>query len=798
MQTPQYSAPNDTGHLLANYRAQVTDRDEMLRPDGSLRPVWADLLNHISGFGAEELQRRFARGDQYLRNAGVLFRKYDDSVSSERDWPLSHMPVLLDETEWATISAGLIQRADLLEDVVRDLYGANTLVASGQLPATLLTQNPAWLRPMVGVTPASGQFLNFLSFEIGRGPNGKWWVIGDMIEAPGGAGFAVENRVAMRRVFPNFFANANIHRLAGFFQDFQQSLLDLRGTKDGEVAVLSPGPMNEGYFEHAYLARYLGLLLVEGEDLIVQDGVAMVRTVAGPKPLSLLWRRLNSALCDPLELNAKSALGTPGLLDAVRRQNLNVVNALGSGVLETRALMAFMPKFSRALRGEALLMPNIATWWCGQNKEQAHVIANRATMMIGSAYSTAPLMSDEGGVLLSTEFKDQKDAAIADMLRNRGRDLVGQEAVTLSTAPVWENGQLVPRPMCLRVFLGRTDAGWQVMPGGYARVSAGNDATAFAMQRGGQVADVWINSAAPVPLTSMLSNRSGAHPLSRVLPSRAADNLFWMGRYIERAEMNMRLYRAYFARLRDGETHDAPLLEHMRRTLLAEAAPVANEMAALFEAPLKDALQAAGKVGDRFSPDGMMALKDLNRLVQEHRAQNVPLDEEPMAMSQLLRHITGFSGLVHENMYRSLGWRFLSLGTSIERAANMCTLLSQLAGPEAPEGALDLALEIGDSVISHRTRFSIIASSASVCDLLALDGRNPRSIHYHLSRIRTHIHELPGNSNEYALTDLGRKALQLETDLSVQRARDFDPASLIAVRSEVWALSDLLGSAHLV
>lgn len=784
--------------LLATYRGTVSGQDELLAPDGSVRPVWAGFIDHLATLGTDGMDRRFARGDQYLRDAGVLFRQYDATVSSERDWPLSHIPVMLEDAEWATIAQGLIQRADLLEDVARDLYGPNELVATGQLPTTLLTQNPAWLRPLVGVTPPMGRYLNFMAFDIGRGPDGKWWVISDLIEAPSGAGFAIENRVAMTRVFPNFFKSANIHRLAGFFQEVQQGLSDLRGTQDGQIAVLSPGALNEGYFEHAYLARYLGLLLVEGEDLIVQDGQAMVRTVAGPKPLSLLWRRLNGMLCDPLELDAESALGTPGMLDAVRQGNLSVVNGLGAGVLETRALMAFLPKIAQALKGEDLILPNIATWWCGHDAEQAHVIANRSTMMIGSAFSTAPLMSGDGGMLVSTQFKDQKATVIAEMLRTRGRELVGQEAITLSTAPVWENDTLVPRPMCIRVFLSRSETGWQVMQGGYARVSAGQDATAFAMQRGGRVADVWIRSDSNVSKPSLLQPRKSAPPLSNVLPSRAADNLFWMGRYIERAELNMRLFRAYYARHSDGVGHDAPLLTYMREKVMLGVDPEPDEMAAYFETPLEGAALASSKVGDRFSPDGMMALKELLATTRNLRDRVIPLDEKAGVMSQLLRQITGFAGLVHENMYRTLGWRFLSLGISTERAANMCALLGALTHKSAPEGSYDLALEIGDSVISHRTLFTITASQQSVIDMLALDNQNPRSVRYHISRARVHIAKLPGHSDTHPLSDLSRKVLELDTGLAVRHAQDLTPKKLLRLRGDVWVLSDLITNTHLV
>lgn len=802
MRTPQTFASDQIGQsLLTSYNAQGRAlNDEMLFPDGTIKPVWAPFFAHLSRLSPEELGARFSRGDQYLRDAGVLFRQYDETLSTEREWPLSHIPVIIGEDEWQVISDGLIERADLLEYILQDFYGDNTLVASGQLPAKLLSQNPAWLRPMVGFGTQGTHLLNTLSFEIGRGPDGKWWVISDLIEAPSTAGFAVENRIAMRRVFPNFFASANIHRLAGFFQEFQQRLMDIRGRTSGEVALLSPGPMNQNYAEHSYMARYLGLLLVEGEDLIVQDGKAMVRTVAGLKPVSLLWNRLPSAMFDPLELDATSMLGAAGLVEAIRTGALRTVNMVGAGVLETRALMAFFPKIARAHLGRGLALPNIATWWCGQQSQRDHVLANSARMMVGDAFSTVSLMADPR----TTAFGDLGDGPraqqLADLLQNNGHNLVGQEAVTLSTTPVWENGQLVARPMCIRISMGRTEEGWAVMPGGYARISAGADAKALAMQRGGKVADVWVTSNRPVKTPSLLSSSKDAAPRSlthALLPSRAADNLFWLGRYVERSEQNMRIFRAYFARISDGADHGDTLPSFMREHLMAGVAPNAAAIAARFGEPLGLALQSASRISDRFSPDGMMALRGLVTDAKSLDAQQVPLEDTPVRISRLLRQITGFAGLVHENMYRSEGWRFLSIGISLERAANMCDLLAACLAAEQASGALDLALEIGDSVVSHRTRFQIAASAASVTDLLALDPNNPRAVRYHISRSRDHIANLPSQQEGHHMSHVARQVLLLETQLATSDPALLSPELLMQVKQDIWAISDTLNAYHL-
>ncbi|SMY09416.1 circularly permuted type 2 ATP-grasp protein [Flavimaricola marinus] len=787
--------------LLQGYGLQSGHRDEMLNADGSVKPVWQQFINHLSNLSPDQLSKRFARGDQYLRDAGVLYRQYDEAVSVEREWPLSHIPVMLSEAEWKHISAGLIQRADLLEQVVRDLYGPNDLVASGHLPPTLLGQNPAWLRPMVGVKPATENYLNLLSFEIGRGPDGKWWVITDLVEAPSTAGFAIENRVAMSRVFPNFFADSNIHRLGGFFQNFQQKLFDLRGKSDGQIALLSSGPANPNYAEHAYIARYLGLLLVEGEDLIVHDGQAMVRTVDGPKPLSLLWNRVPGAMCDPLELDPSSDIGAPGLLQALRLQKLDTVNAIGTGVLETRALMAFLPKIAREYYRQPLMMSNIATWWCGHEAERNHVIANRDKMMLGSAFSTVPLMSDVDTTILSSDDDRDKARKATELLTRSGREYVGQEAITLSTTPTYEDGALVARPMCVRLFLGRMRDGWQVMPGGYARVSAGDDAKAFAMQRGGRVADVWVASEKPVQKTSLLQPQQTpafSRAYTSALPSRAADNLFWLGRYVERAEQNIRLFRAYFARINDGATHNTPLLAHMRANLMANVAPNTVAMSARFGGPLELGLQSASKISDRFSPDGMMALRALVASSRDIDHRTLQIEEIPREISTLLRQITGFAGLVHENMYRSDGWRFLSLGLSLERAANMAQVLAHLLGSNAPDGALDLALEIGDSVVAHRSQFSIIATPGSIMEILGIDSQNPRAIRYHISRARKHIAELPGQKGGRVLTEAARKVLLLETLLATTSVDALTSDMLLQVQRDIWDIAEALSVAHLV
>ena len=784
---------------LESYKPLTGIADELVDASGIVRPVWRQFIDHFLRLPLTDIEQRFARGNQYLRDAGVFFRQYGKAESTERDWPLSHIPVLIHESEWKHISEGLVQRAELLESVVADLYGENKLVADGHLPASLIGKSKEWLRPLVGVPPCSGHYLSFVAFELGRGPDGNWWVLGDRTQAPSGAGFALENRIATARVFSEFYPTANVYRLAGFFQTFRDALRGLRSDNESQVAILTPGLWNDTYFEHAYIARYLGLMLLEGEDLIVEKGRVMVRTVAGTAPVSVLWSRLDASYADPLELDERSRLGTPGIVEAVRRGNVTMVNALGSGVLETRALLAFLPRI-QTLKGEPLKLSNIATWWCGQAAEREHVRANIERMMVGPALSTRPPFELDGQTVLGGRFEQETKQTVDAYLESDGALLVGQEAVTLSTTPAFVDGKLVPRPMSLRVFLARGVNGWQVMPGGYARIGSTEDATAIAMQRGGSVADVWVVSDYPVEAISMLPPEGATYRRSEpgVLPARAADNLFWMGRYVERAEGTMRLLRAYHMRLAETANSDAQLLKAVEDHLQSfDVADIDECIPASLRATIASAIYSASQVRDRFSVDGWSALNDLAKTARQMVETVEPGDDAARAMSVLLRKITGFSGLVHENMYRSVGWRFLSIGRSLERALTMAAALGAFLDKGAPEGALDLVVEIGDSSMTHRSRYSMATNRQTVIDLLALDAHNPRSILYHLAEIQEQSEQLAAAVGKSSMSAFSHAVLMAHTDLAASTPDTLETDGLRALGHTVAKLSDVLSSEYL-
>jgi uncharacterized circularly permuted ATP-grasp superfamily protein/uncharacterized alpha-E superfamily protein len=791
--------PGSSG-LINGYRLLPGIPDEMIDPAGNVRPGWSQLLAGFDDLGAEGLTARFERADQYLRDAGVFYRKYDGAAGKERAWPLAHVPLIIDETDWALITHGLVQRADLLERVVADIYGDNQLVARGVLPPELIARSPEFLRPVVGIKPSSGHYLHFCAFELGRGPDGGWWVLGDRTQAPSGAGFALENRVATTRALSDIYSKMHIHRLAGFFRDFRDALNGEARRNDGRVGILTPGQHNETYFEHAYIARYLGFMLLEGEDLVVEDGQVMVRTVSGLKPVSVLWRRMDASFTDPLELRYDSRIGTPGMTEALRQGSISMVNAIGSGILETRALAAFMPQLSRALLGAPLELPTIATWWCGQEAERQHVLDNFDRMMVGPAFSTMLQIEDREQTMLGGALEPGAREALRQRLVAEGSAFVGQEPVTLSTAPVYLGGRLEPRPITLRVYAARTARGWTIMPGGFARVGSSADTTAIAMQRGGQAADVWVVSSKPVERVTLLpqDGEKLVRTSAGALPSRAADNLIWLGRYAERCEATVRILRAYNARLAEVSSPAIPLLVDTRTYLESIDVDAAEALPRGLLIAIDSAVQSAGQIRDRFSPDGWLALADLRKTARNFAARVQPGDDATRAMTVLLRKLAGFSGLVHENMYRFAGWRFLEIGRRLERGIQIAGITRWLTREDAPDGALDMLLEIGDSVMTHRRRYNVSAGTNSYVDLLVLDALNPRSVLFQIAELQAQIEKLPGGVDDGQLSPAARAALELHTQLRVAEPEDLTSERLVALGAEIGRLAGLIADAYFV
>src|ERR1700704_6169806 len=539
--------------------------DEFIAPDGAPREVWTRFFDAFATLAPNEIDRRFATADRHLREAGVTYRAPGETA--DRGWPLSHLPLLIDETDWQQLMAGIVQRAELLELVLADLYGDGRLVAEGAIPAAAIAGSNEYLRSVCGVKPPGGRYLHFYAADVGRGPDGRWWVLGDRTQAPSGAGYALENRLVLSRAFANLYKSMNVERVAPFFEAFRDSLRASADRDEPRIGLLTPGTFSETYFEHATLARYVGFLLVEGDDVAVSGDRVHIRTVAGLKRLDVLLRRVDSNSLDPLELDASSQLGVPGLIDVLRKNGVVVANMPGSGVMEARALLGFMPSLAQRFLGEDLKMPHIATWWCGQKSAREEVLSRLDEFAIEGAYGTGVPGFPGHGPVLASELSPSERERLKTAISERGIDFVGQELVRLSTTPVWDQGRITPRPFVLRVFAAATPGGWTLMPGGFCRIADQLDARAGSMGDGARAADVWVVSDKAVSTTSLLpaGDTVRIRRIAGWVPGRAADNLFWLGRYLERAEATLRLIRTLGAQARDPAKGAASGLHSVER-----------------------------------------------------------------------------------------------------------------------------------------------------------------------------------------------------------------------------------------
>lgn len=793
--------------LLDGYRPLTGIHDEAVTADGDVRPHWRGLVDLLNGFGPEGLRERFDASARYMREAGVFYRVYETG-GGERPWPLAPLPLVLSPEDWNEISSAMVARATLMEALLADVYGPGRLVRDGALPAALAAGNVEFLRPLSGVAPVGNRSMTFYAVDLGRGPDGRWWVLSDRTQAPSGAGYALENRIGMTRSLGELFGPLNVVRLAGFFQNLRENLAALSRGGDTRPGLLTPGPFNETYFEHAYLARYLGLLLVEGADLTVQNNQLWVRTVQGLQRMDVLWRRLDADFADPLELNAESQLGVAGLVRAARLGNLALVNALGSGFLEAPALMGFLPTLARQLGLPEPTMPSIATWWCGQAAERAYVEENLDALAVMPALGRpTPLLKGRNPVLAS-QLKERERERLLTGLPARGVDVVGQEVVRLSTMPVWTGKALEPRPFALRVFLTRGPQGWSIMPGGFCRIASTPDARAITMQGGDVSADVWVLSEDEVQPISLLPAQ-GQEQVRRqpgTLPARSADNLFWLGRYLERMEGQLRILRALGSRQVEGR--DDPVLPAIRRLLVNDGTtpqpsdgrdrPIRLQIpfaeGGSLAALAQSVRYAAAVIRDRISPDGWRSLSHLTDLVAE---PITPLAGDGVVIERIdeaLNALAAFAGLAQENMNRFAGWRFLEVGRRLERGYQTCRWARRFGLEDGPVGGLDLLLELADSVITYRQRYAIAIAPITTLDLILLDPSNPRSAAFQAASLSEHLTTLPKRLEADVPSEWQAQAMVLDTQIRTLRADALDADLLAELTGRFTALSNGLSN----
>jgi uncharacterized circularly permuted ATP-grasp superfamily protein/uncharacterized alpha-E superfamily protein len=801
--------------LLADYPEAAGRYDEMLGADGAPRMHWRALYDYLANATPAAMRARLQSVARQVRDNGVTYNVYADPLGADRPWDLDVLPLILGHDEWVGIEAAVAQRATLLNRVLSDIYSGEEMLSEGLLPPELVHGHAGFLRPCHGISPPDGVHLHVYAADLARSGDGQWWVLADRTQAPSGAGYALENRLVISRAFPSLFRDLKVRHLARFFATLRDSLAYWapRDVEAPRIVLLTPGPYNETYYEHALLARYLGFPLVEGNDLTVRDGQVWLKTLSGLSRVHVILRRLDDDYCDPLELRSDSALGIPGITEAARRGTVLIANSLGSNLLESGALLGFLPKLCERLLGEPLKMPSIGTWWCGEEAALEEVIEHLDDLVIKPAYPQLRI-----GTVFGGDLKGEARAAFIEKLRAQPRHYVAQERVRISQAPVWDRSReygLSAGAIGLRVYACATPNGYMVMPGGLARVASGRDERTMSNQRGGASKDTWVLSPAPVSNFSLLRRTIGPHDLVRSnvhLSSRVAENLFWLGRYMERCDNTARLMRVTLGRLIDG-AFDTPGRESACLMAICQFAGVLDHdspaerdavEARILESLSKDVglganlhqlLRIAMQLRERLSLDNWRTLNHMLADQAEWERKPPSLADALTALDRTTANLMTLAGFALDGMTRDQGWRFLSMGRRLERMQFLCMSLQQaFALPRDAE--LDWLLELADSIVTYRARYMARPEWLPLLDLLLLDTGNPRSVAFQLFGLNDYLlrlEEIYGPCGAEVLQAPLQAIQELEIDRDLRPDSERLLALLRNLQSASYSLSEHLG-----
>ncbi len=755
-----------------------------IAPQPDFAAPWHRFFENTGITQGAELNLRATNLERQIRDNGVTYNVYAEEGGPQRPWSLDLFPLIISPRSWQQVEAGVLQRVRLLDQLMGDVYGPQRLLAQGLLPAALVQGHPGYLRAMHGVRPAGGTHLHIAAFDMARGPDGNWWVVSQRTQAPSGLGYLLENRLGVSRLFPQAFEKMQVQRLAGTYRALVDSMKRMApGGEQSHIALLTPGPYNETYFEHAYLARYLGLSLVEGNDLMVRDQRLYLKTLKGLVPVHGLLKRLDDQFLDPLELRADSTLGVPGLLQVIRAGNVLLANAPGSAFLESPALLGFLPALARSLLGEELSLPALPTWWCGERSAMEEVLPQLQGSAIKPTYPGSQSHGDFDAVL-GRSLSPRELEEWAGRIALNSDDHTVQAYMPLSQMPTWQaqgdSGRIVPRSLMLRVFaVSDGPQSWRVLPGGLVRV-AGSSPDIASMQRGGSSADCWVMTNGSVDRTTLLPAPLTASALahrSRVVTSRSAENLYWLGRYTERAENSTRLARLTLECL-SGEDQSSPsLLTWLGRLAVGNALVLPDVPAPLlarrvFERSLiaglddgeasgsvaytlRSVRQAGSAVRDRLSQEHWNMILRCERelrnraAAQGHEGEYSSL-EALRALKAVSHGLAAITGAQTDRMTRDDGWRLLSIGRHIERLGFLAQSLAHgfETGSVLTDGGFEAMLSLFDSSITFHAQYQQSRDVAALLDLLVLDRDNPRSLGWVANTLRARLAKLAGAASD--------------------------------------------------
>ena len=799
------------------YSEPQASHDEVFTADGEVRTHWQYLLESLESLGPDVINDRERKAWRILRDDGATYNDYAQPQAA-RNWAIDPIPLLLRSEEWATIESGLQERAELLNLVLKDIYGERQLLRHGIIPPEIIFSHAGFLRPCQGLALAGEHQLIQYAADMVRSADGSMRIVADRSQAPSGAGYALENRTVMSRVFPSLFRDSHVHRLSLYFQRLRAKLTELNpGSDIPRIVMLSPGSYNETYFEQAYLANYLGLPLVQGTDLAVRDGYVWMKALDGLRRVDVILRRVDDNYCDPVELKSDSQLGVPGLLEVVRMGRVAIANPLGSSVLENPALLRYMPDIARFFLGREPRLASVGTFWCGDPRDREHVLANLSQLVLKPTSRAANIQS-----VLGTELSQQGLAEWRDKILQRPYLYVAQEYLQPSSLPVWHNNALHPRSAILRSFAVASGSSYSVLPGGLTRAGLAQGTALISNRLGSVSKDTWVLASEPEKQVTLRHEPEAAvqpQAWDRLgVPSRVVENVFWVGRYAERSESALRLLRTVFVELHGIEplppasypmllravTHltatypgfvadDSSLFANPEPELLAVASD--RQRSGSVASSLNALLVAADQIKETLSSDMQRIINDIrDQLGELERDLSLGINAAPeAALDPLVTTLLALSGLAQESMMRGVSWHFMEMGKRIERAWQTISQVRSLLVPVVSRRDEDVLLEANllsvECLNNYRRRYNGQMAVANGLELLLLEPSNPRSLLYQLESLGAHISELPAEAGQRGLPSYSRLVLEASTQLKLS-----DPLALAshgdgdAVRTELELL----------
>jgi len=773
--------------------------DELLGEDGKLRPHWETFFQSYYQLG-DEISGRNEDMMRLLMENGVTYNIYGDPSGLNRPWDLDIIPFLISKQEWSVIESGLLQRAELLNLILADIYGERRLIRNGILPAELVYNHTGFLRQCAGIHHPGKHHLIMYSADLARSKDGRVWVVNDRTQAPSGSGYALENRTAMTRVLPELFNGLKVRHLSPYFSALRDGLNEIAPHQrlNPRIVILTPGSSNETYFEHSYLSSYLGFTLVQGNDLIVKDSHVWLKTMGGLERVDVILRRVDDIYCDPLELKEDSQLGVPGLLQAVRSGHVSIANPIGSSVLENPGLMPFLQPIARFFLSEDLIIPTIASWWCGQPKELDYVLAHLPTLVIKKIFRNPTGSSSvDGSSLSARELGEWKQR-----IRANPSLYVGQEKVDISSTPSLIDGKIVSRNVLFRSFLVSNKEGYVAMTGGLCRTASSAGNFIISNQSGGISKDAWVLSPEPSRVVNALKETAErpAAGYNDMLPSNAAENLFWVGRYTERVLGNARLLRTVMQFVAEGNKQVTDANSQTERSLLVAltkysytypgfAGEGSEEKLANPWEELREVLLNEKRVGslkynfmqfnrsihevrEHWSTDTWRVL----RVMEEEFRQDISLSHQGHirmlhTLDNVITFIVAFIGLNRESISREQGWILLDLGRKIEQSLLLITMLRvTLVGRHTDQVEYNLQQSVlmsHESLVNYRYKYRMPINNGLVLDLMLFDPNNPRSLTYQMDRLKAYLRNLPRGLDGHRLPEYERLILEADTLLKL-------------------------------